>query len=401
MVGLVEVGKITLKEAAEKMGVSYRQAKRIRRKVQQRGVLGLVHGNRGRPAANRISDDLREKVLNLSTEVYGDFNDTHFTEKLHEKEGIRLSRETVRAIRREAGYAPKRGRRPRRHRRRRERASQEGLMMLWDGSPHRWLGAEHPPCSLMVSMDDASGRILSARFFPFEGSYGYLWLLERVVRGHGIPVSVYQDRHGSLCRNDSNWSMEEELAGRREPTQVGMALEALGIRPIFALSPQAKGRIERLFGTLQDRLVAELRLQGITNIDEANRFLDEFFIAEFNRRFSLKAEKSWRKPPRGLDLERIISFRYEATVANDNTVRLGGLTMDVPPGPGGRSYAKARVEVRQLLDGSWRVYYGNRLIAEHPSTALKEPIRAMRRNYKAKGAKSYGWVYMASTPPGP
>jgi hypothetical protein len=248
-------------------------------------------------------------------------------------------------------------------------------------------------------MDDATGKILAARFFLFEGSYGYLWLLNRVVKDYGIPLSVYQDRHGSLKRNDSNWSIEEELKGRQLPTQVGAALEAFGIRPIFALSPQAKGRVERLFGTLQDRLVAELDLNGVKTMEQGNEFLDKTFIKRFNRRFSTRpqgTERAWRMPSEGMDAARAISFRYEAVVSNDNTVSLGGRVLNIPPGPQGRTYAKARVEVRQLLDGSWRVYSGDKVIAKHRTTSPNEPIRTLKR--KGQRLKSYSWVYLKSKP---
>jgi hypothetical protein len=192
------------------------------------------------------------------------------------------------------------------------------------------------------------------------------------------------------------------LAGRQDPTQVGLALEALGIQPIFALSPQAKGRMERLFGVLQDRLVAELRLAGIVTMPEANVFLKSF-MKRFNRRFAVnprESQKAWRKVPQQLDLDRIISFRYRTVVANDNTARLGGLIIDIPPGPHRRSYAREKVEVRQLLDGSWRIYHRDQLIAKHPSTTLSEPLKALRRRkYPARGAKDYSWVYLASAPP--
>ena len=399
---MVEVGKITLKEAAERIGVSYRQAKRIGRAIRERGIKGLVHGNRGRPSKHRIKESLREKVLELSKGVYWDFNDTHFTEKLRECEGIDLNRETVRKLRREAGMAPKRRRRGPKHRKRRERMAQEGWMVLWDGSPHPWFGRALPPCCLIAAIADATGKLLAARFFPFEGSSGYLWLLKEMVKKYGIPMILYQDHHGALHRNDNHWSLEEQLAGRQEPTQVGLALEALGIQPISALSPQAKGRVEKLFATLQDRLGAELRLKGIVTMEEANRFLQSIFLKDFNRRFAVRPrefQKAWREVPKDLDLNRIISFRYQATVGNDNTVRLGGLTLDLPPGPQRRSYAKARVEVRQLLNGSWRVYAQDQLIAKHSPTSLKEPLRALPRNkHHAKGVKDYNWVYLASAP---
>ena len=212
---------------------------------------------------------------------------------------------------------------------------------------------------------------------------------------------MYHDRHGALYRNDSHWSLGEQLAGRQDSTQVGLALETLGIKSIAALSPQAKGRIERLFGTLQDRLIAELRLKGIQSLEEANRFL-KIFIPKFNRRFAIPAresEKAWRKVPPELDLDRMISFRYRSVVGNDNSVRIGGLILDLPPGPHRRSYAKAQVEVRQLLNGSWRVYYQDQLIAKHSSTELRDPVRALKHSRRIKGASSEQWVYWASAPP--
>ena len=399
---MVEVGKITLREAGEKIGVSCRQAKRIGRAIRERGIKGLVHGNRGRPSNHRLKESLRKKVLKFSKEVYWDFNDTHFAEKLRECEGIDLNRETVRKLRREAGMAPKRRRRGPKHRKRRERKAQEGWMVLWDGSPHRWFGPDHPPCCLMAAIDDATGKLLAARFFPFEGSSGYLWLLKEMVKKYGIPMVIYQDRHGALHRNDSHWSLEEQLAGRQEPTQVGLALEALGIESISALSPQAKGRVERLFATLQDRLGAELRLKEMVTIQEANGFLQSTFLKDFNRRFAVRpreSQKAWREVSRHLDLDRIISFRYTATVGNDNTARLGGLVLDIPPGPQRRSYAKVKVQARQLLNGSWRIYAQDQLIAKHSSTSLKEPVRALpRKKHPTKGVKDYNWVYLASAP---
>lgn len=399
--GLVEGGKITLGEAAKRIGVSYRQAKRIRRALRVKGVKGIIHGNTGRAPWNRTADPVRQKVLELSKQLYGDFNDMHFMEKLSEDQQIELSRETVRKLRRRAGIEPKRRRRAPGHRKRRERKAQEGAMVLWDGSPHHWLGPDHPACCLMAAMDDSTGKVLAARFFPFEGSSGYLWLLQELVKRYGIPLVMYHDRHGALHRNDSHWSLEEQLAGRQDPTQVGLALEALGIESIAALSPQAKGRIERLFGTLQDRLIAELGLEGVQTLEAANRFL-KIFIPRFNRRFAVsprESEKVWRKISPELDLDRMISFRYRSVVGNDNSVRIGGLILDLPPGPHRRSYAKAQVEVRQLLNGSWRVYYQDQLIAKHPSTKLRDPVRALKHNRRIKGASPEQWVYWASAPP--
>jgi len=387
-------GVLSLTEAAGYLQVSYRQARRLKKRVQDEGVKGLLHGNRGRPAWNRLPEDLSAEVKVLF-EDYKDFNDTHFTEKLSER-GLEISRESVRRLRRAAGEAPKRRRRPRKHHRRRSRKSREGMMVLWDGSPHTWFGETR--CCLMAAMDDANGTILAAVFVENECSWGYLELLRRIVRDYGVPASVYQDKHTALKRNDDFWSLEEELQGRQEPTQVGMALEALGIHPIFANTPQAKGRVERMFETLQDRLIAELNHAGITDMAAAEEYLQQTFMPAFNQRFGLKrqSEHAWRRLKAGVDLERICSFRYSAKVANDNCVRFCGQIFDIPPGPRGRSFAGCKVELRQLLDGSWRIYHQDSLIAQAPSTELREPFKAKRRTKNgARGARQCEWVYRA------
>jgi len=392
--------KITLAHASRVMEVSYRQGKRLKKKLKTLGAKGLVHGNRGRPSARALNRELATRIIALSQKTYSAFNDTHFTEKLTEIEGITVSRDTVRRLRRANGIRPKRRRRAKKHYQRRLRKEQEGMMVLWDGSPHRWFGADHAPCCLMAAIDDGTGTLCEAFFLPYECSFGYLKLLKAMVTRYGIPLSIYQDRHGSLHRNDDHWTLEEQLRGEQDPTQVGAALKALGITPIFALTPQAKGRVERLFGVLQDRLIAEMGLRGITDIDAGNRFLKEQFIDEHNRRFGVAPEtpqKAWRKVPTGLDIDRIISFHYQAVVGNDNAVRLGGMVIDIPEGPGRRGYAKAKVEVDQLLDGSWRVYYKDTLIAHTDPTALQEPIRAKpRRKSYVRAASDERWVYMAS-----
>jgi transposase len=406
VLGGVLEGQLALQEAAAALGVSPRHARRLSRRLREHGPQGLVHGNRGRPPANRTPDELREQILAFVDDRYAGFNDTHLTEILAEREGISIGRETLRGILRGAGYRPKRKRRPKKHHRRRERSATKGLMVLWDGSPHRWLGDDQPALTLMAAIDDADGELLAAFFTPQETSEAYLLLLRAVVLRRGIPVSIYQDRHSALRRNDDSWSLEEQLAGRQRPTQVGQALEDLAIHPIFALSPQAKGRVERPFGVLQDRLLAEMRLDGITTLEPANRYLQKRWIRRYNRRF--------RKEPRsrdstyrsccGFDLNKILAFRYEAVVLNDNTVRLGGLTIDIPPGPRDRSYAKARVDVRQHLDGSWSVYYHDQIIAQAPTSPLAEPLRYLKHTTGArrtKAARQELFVYLPEPqPPG-
>jgi transposase len=382
------------------MGVSYRQAKRLRRRLADEGARGLVHGSRGRHPPNRLDEQTQARIIELGQEKYAQFNDCHFTEMLLEQEKIRVSRETVRQLLRQAGRKPKHTRRKRRHYRRRRRKEQAGLMMLWDGSPHHWLGEQQPPCCLMAAMDDATGELLAARFIEQECSAGYLWLLDRVVRSHGIPQSVYQDRHSALRRNDDHWSLEEQLRGQRDPTQVGAALEALGVEKIYALTPQAKGRVERLFETLQDRLCAELDLHGIRDLRGANRFVSNGFRKRFNRRFAVapaQMQSAYLPVPSEVDLGREISFRYRRVVGNDNVVRLGGLSIDIPGNQQRRTYARAKVDVHQLLSGSWRVYHGEKLIAQHKRTPLQEPRKIRGQNKKAlKGVRESLWIYLAS-----
>jgi len=393
--------KLTLVAVTPALGVSYRQAQRLKAKASVQGLRGLSHGNAGRPPANKANPQLREQVLALSQERYREFNDTHFCQELASREGIVVSRDLVRRWRREAGIRPKCRRRPPKHRRRRPRELAEGLMMLWDGSPHRWFGAESVPCCLMAAIDDATGKVLALLFVPHETAWSYLKLLEQVVGRWGVPGCVYQDRHTIHQRADDFWSLEEELAGRQHPTQVGAALEALQIQGICAHSPQAKGRVERLFRTLQDRLVALLERDGIGEIEAANAYLGNGFIDAFNRQFAdapYCPEQAWRKAPPPAALERILSLCYPATVGNDNAVRLDGMVIDIPPGPKGRSYARQRVEVRQLLDGCWRVYLDRQVLAESPATEPAEMIRTKRKRKGMPGAYDAVWINLASRP---
>ena len=218
--GVLE-GQLALQDAASSLGVSPRHARRLVKRLREQGPVGLVHGNRGRSPSNRTPDELREQILAWVEDRYAGFNDTHLVEILAEREGVSIGRETLRGLLRAGGHPPKRKRRPKKHHRRRERSASKGLMVLWDGSPHRWLGEDQPPITLMAAVDDADGELLAAFFLPQETSEGYLRLLRAVLLRRGVPVSIYQDRHSALRRNDDSWSLEEQLAGRQRPTQVG------------------------------------------------------------------------------------------------------------------------------------------------------------------------------------
>lgn len=385
VVRLTIEGRETVGRGAKLLRISSRQMKRLRRKLKERGVQGLLHGNRGKAPWNKTGSDTIKQVIELAGGRYQGFNDTHLTEKLKEKEKIGLSRPVVRTILRGAGIAAVRKRGVKRHYKRRERKAQEGALLLWDGSPHHWFGEQHAPCNLTAVIDDATGTLLSGVFTDQEDAQSYLICLKEILLDKGIPLALYMDRHGILRRNDDHWSLEEQLAGEQTPTQVGQALRDLGIQPIFALSPQAKGRVERLFNTLQDRLVQELRLAGITTAKQATAFLNGPFKADFNARFAKPARESqpaWRVLPKGLDIDRVCSFRYQATVDNDNAVRLAGMILDIPPGPRHRGYAKSRVELRQLLDGRWRVYLKNQLLLETTRPVAQAPLRTVRRRQR-------------------
>ena len=398
----VSRGALTLVSSARLLQVSYRQAKRLIARYRREGPAGMAHKRRGRPARNALGAKIRDRILSLHAERYPNFNDTHFTEMLADREGLKVGRETVRRWLRQAGIKPKRRRRPPQHRSRRPRRPQMGLLMQWDGSPHRWFGPERPPCSLLHAADDATSVVLGALFRPTEDAIGYLKLIDAVVRDYGVPAAVYQDRHSALFRNDKRWTIEEELAGIRFPTHVGWVLEKLGVEPIPAFSPQAKGRIERQGGTFQDRLIAEMALEGITEIDEANLWLGHNFLPRYNARFANSPEKSGSAFRKLSAAERYLAvcFAYEASVANDNTICLRGLVIDIPPGPRQRSYARRRVEVRQHLDGAWTVWWEGQIIAKHPATPLREPFRMWRSREKGESqhVSHLVQVYLDTTP---
>jgi len=359
----VEAGRWPAEQGAEVLGLSVRQVWRLKAGYREKGAAAFMHGNRGRASPGRIGEAIRSRVIELAAGPYAGCNDHHLAELLAQREGIVLSRKSVERIRRGAGLGSARRRRPPRHRQRRERMPQAGMLLQVDGSPHHWFGPDQPRCTLLAAIDDATGEVVAALFREQEDAQGYFLLLKQVLKIKGIPLDLYHDRHSIFQVNAKTpWTLEEELQGRQEPTQFGRALAELGITAIAAHSPQAKGRVERLWGTLQDRLVQELRLAGVTDIKGGNRFLREYF-KRFNARFAEAAAEpglAYRPLGSGLDLDRILSFRYQRVVALDNTVRLDGRLIQVPPGPKRRSYATARVWVHEFLDGALGVWYQDR-----------------------------------------
>jgi transposase len=345
-------GRITNRKGAELTGLSLRQFKRLKARVRRDGARGLLHGNRGRASPRRLALESRERIVALLQ---------------HPEAGVVVSAETVRQIRRGLGLAPKRRHRPPRHRRRRLRAARHGSMVLIDGSEFHWLGPQHPAFTLVGTVDDATGDPLSLVRRSEEDLHGYAQALRDLIQTHGLPETLYGDRTGIAVRNDQHWSREEELLGRRHPTQFGAMLEELGIHYIAAHSPEAKGRIERHWQTLQDRLPAEVALHRIRSLLAFDAFLPQFLqrCRDWFAREPRESVSAWRSAPRHLD--RMLACRYPRVVGRDNVVSIPGHALQLPPGPHQRSFHRARVEVRELLDGRLLVLHKDRVLLEQPA----------------------------------
>ncbi len=361
--------RIDARRAAALLGLSLRQCRRLLAAFRRDGPAALAHGNRGRRAPNRVSPSLERRVVRLARTRYRGFNHQHLTEKLAEDHRIVLSRPTVHRILLAAGIPSPQPRRRRRFRRRRDRMPLPGLLLQWDGSHHDWLEGRGPRLVLHGAIDDATNEVPAAIFRPQEDAHGYFVVLRKLVRAHGIPVALYGDR-GGIITNDARprpLTLDEQLQGRtRPPTQVGRALRELGIEWIPAHSPQAKGRIERLWGTFQDRLVSELRLAKAHTLTQANAVL-QTFLPRYNTRFMRPAAhpgSAYRPLPSDLNLDDVCCFAFERTAANDNTVTLGlQQHLQLLPDAQRASYAKARVTVRRYLDGRLSVSHKGRGVA--------------------------------------
>jgi transposase len=374
-------GRVSVAEAAEALGRSERQVKRLKQVFDCSEPRWVLHGNQSRAPVNRTPEELRRRIVELARGKYAGFNDTHLCEKLAREETIAVSRSTLRRILRAAGLRSPQKRRPAKYRSRRVRRAQEGMLLLIDGSCHAWLEGRGPELTLLGVIDDATGKVPAAHFqLEHENSAGYLRLLRTLVEGSGIPLALYRDQHSTLQRNDEHWSLEEQLAGQQLPTQVGRALQELGVEIIVARSPQAKGRIERLWRTFQDRLVSELRLAQVATLEHANAVLVRF-LQDYNRQFATaprQAGSAYRKLDRRLDLDRIFSLRYERKVGNDHVIRVGpGLKVQLPPLPGNQGFAGRTVQVCHAPDGCIRVYLDGRKLLEQAADPWAGPVRAL------------------------
>ncbi len=371
----VDAGRTTASEAAALLGMSTRQFRRLLAAFRKEGAAGLAHGNRGRASGHKTLAEVCQTAWELAHGEYSDYNDTHFTEKLAEAHGIKLSRSTVRRLRRAIGQGSPRRRRVPHHRKRRERYPQAGMLLQIDGSPHDWLEGRGPHLVLIAAIDDATGQVPHALFREEEDAAGYFELMQEISRSHGLPQAVYSDRH-TIFQSPKKATLQQKLAGELPRSQFGRLMDELAVELIEALSPQAKGRVERLFQTLQDRLVKELREANASTREEANQVLSTY-LPRFNVHFGVEPAQdasAYRAWPADLRPEEVFCFKHQRTVNNDNTISFDGHRLQIPPSADRPSYARAHVEVQQRLDGSLAICYQGRTLVTYQS-AKPGPVR--------------------------
>jgi transposase len=370
--------RMTWWQAAEIIGISDRQMRRWRERYEEFGYDGLYDRRLGRPSPKRVPVETVERVLGLYREKYFDLNVRHFCEKLREEHGIRLSYTWVKLALQGAGLV-KKGRRRGVHRRRRPRRPLAGMLLHLDGSSHAWL-QQNRRYDLIVVLDDATSEVYYAQLVEEESTRTVMAALREVIERKGLFCTLYSDRA-------SHFFETPKAGGRVDPsrlTQVGRALKELGIEMIPAYSPQARGRSERNFGTWQGRLPQELRLRGITRLEEANRFLREEYIAEFNRHFRVAPAQpgSAFLPCRRRDLDRVFSIQQTRTVGRDNTVTLGERWLQIEPTSWRGTLAGCRVTVHEHLDGTLTITYGPHVVGRYNAQGwplLPETGRRSRR----------------------
>ena len=393
IMGGVQAGELTQREAAAVMGLSYRQTKRVWRRYREEGDAGLVHRLRGLPSARRKPPKLRARILARYEERYPDFGPTLAAEYLAE-EGMAVDHETLRRWLLATGQRTVRRRRQR-HRQWRERKPCRGVMVQLDGSHHDWFEGRRGQCVLMVMVDDATNRVW-AQFFEEETTRASYDVLEGWVRRQGMPQSLYVDRD-SIYRCEGVGSIAEQLAGQEPQTQFGRAMKQLGVKLILANSPQAKGRVERMNGVLQDRLVKALRLEGISDLESANRFLAKPYLPGFNRQFQVAAASAvdgHQAVTR--NLAEVLSWEEERVVQRDWTVACGGKWYQLDRQHEALSLAGKKVIVRTLRDG--RVQLERRGVKLRWRELNGRPVRAKVKRAAGRDKKVEPWKPAANHP---
>ena len=375
-------GKLTWTQAADVLGITPRHMRRLRTEYREHGIEAF-HDKRGvKPRRKRIKEETVELICRLKEDVYGDFSVQHFYEKLTEEHSVQISYSWTLRILQEAGIV-KKARSRGRYFRKRERRPMRGMMLHMDGSTHEWI-PELPMWDLIAVLDDADGKLLYAQFFEEEGTLSTFAALKHVLKKHGRFCELYHDRGSHFGRTSK--------AGKRpddeQNGQVTRALKALGIRQIFGNTPQARGRGERAFGTIQGRLPQELRVNGIKTYRDANVFLEKEFIRSFNRRFTVRPRvpEVAFVPMAGINLDLLLSIQHERTVKNDNTVQFLGTILQLPSTRTRHHYARCPVLVHELTKGTLAVTYQGSLVAEY--TTDGELIRVNKPKRKRKSTRA-------------
>jgi len=382
--GRVKRGELSVVDAAELVGLSLRQARRVWKRFKAGGDAGLLHGLRGRSSNRGLTEDVRERVVKRHQEQYADFGPTLACEKLAE-EGLSVSPNTLTALLKARGLWERKRRRGR-HRKRRERRACFGSMVQMDGSHHDWFESRSAKCVLMVLIDDASSRVL-AWFYPAETTEAAFDVFGRWVKRYGIPRSVYADRH----------SIYRDADHPGKPTQFGRAMNELSVELIPAYSPQAKGRVERMNGTLQDRLVKEMRLRGINSMEQGNAFLESKFLDELNARYAVKAKRDQdlhRPVEADMVLDEILCVAEERVVGQDWCVRWRSRWLQIDVRHAALNLPDRNVRVKQRSDGMLAVLRGAERLtfterkAKPTAAKAKTPVVNNRRY---KPAATHPW----------
>jgi transposase-like protein len=394
--GRVKTGDLTLVGASELLGLSYRQTKRAWARYQSDGDVGLVHRLRGRASNRKSQDELRQRALALYRAQYADYGPTLAAECLDKIDGVVVKVTTLRRWLIQVGqWERRRKRQP--HRRRRPRRERRGDLVQMDGSHHDWFEGRRGWSVLMVMIDDATGTV-TARFYENESWDSVADLFQRYVRRHGLPRGLYVDQH-SIYRPAREPTEAELLDNLPVETQFGRALRQLDVELILARSPQAKGRVERMNGTLQDRLVKALRRAAIADLATANQFLEETFLPELNARFGVTAvlpDDAHRPLPVGTDLARIVSIQEPRVVAKDWTVRWHNQILQLPREAAAFMQSGCDVTVCEPLAGPLRIFVGEREVPWSPILAppLPQPHRPTGptgSNQGQKPAANHPW----------
>lgn len=358
---------LTQVDAGTLLGLTDRQIRRLVRRMQQEGEQGLVHRGRGQPSNRRIPETRKTTILRLYAQHYGDFGPTLAAEKLAERHDLTVSAETLRRwlLAQEVTHFR---RRKRPHRAWRARKAHRGELVQLDGSPHDWFEGRGPRCVLMAYIDDASSRVY-ARFYDHEGTIPAMDSFQHYVRQYGLPLALYADKH-TTYQSPAEPTVAEQLAGTEPRSQFGRALDELGVELIAAHSPQAKGRVERLFGTFQDRLVKELRLAGIATLAAANRFLEEY-LPIYNRRFAVppaQAADLHRPTPTARELNRSLCLKTTRCLRKDFTLAYQGQLYQIHD-----TIRATHVQVEAHLDGTRRITDQGRPLGFHAIAARPVP----------------------------